>query len=248
MKLFQYWDTGEPPEDVAELIEGFRADNPDLVHQLYDRAAASWFIGKHLSPREKRAFEACAVPAMQSDYFRLCALVVKGGLYIDADLRSLRPLAPLIRATPRGFMTVSDGHLINGFLLAQRSGDAFLAACLSLCTLNIEFGDIPKVYTATGPGVLNAIQALVRPERERRLSAVMENPIQDSWKFPLILQRARQRIERSSALIEAFDAWTILPKAEAFSWVERIDPAYKLTPRHWLNWPGSIYAAPAEPG
>jgi hypothetical protein len=245
MKLFQYWDTGAPPADVSVLVDGMRAHNPEMEHRLYDRDSAGWFIGKHLGAREKRAFEACAVPAMQSDYFRLCALLVKGGLYVDADLRSLRPLARLVEATPHGFMTISDGHLINGFLMVRGGGDPFLQACLRLCTLNIEAGDMPKVYTATGPGVFNAMRALIQPELSRKLARVLENPIQESWGFPRLLERVGREIERTPELVASWGAWTVLPKGDAFSWVERIDPAYKETERHWLNWQGSIYAGAA---
>jgi hypothetical protein len=58
MKLFQYW---EPPDEVAEWIEGFRVKNPDFKHRLYDRGSASWFIRKNLGERHQRAFDALLV-------------------------------------------------------------------------------------------------------------------------------------------------------------------------------------------
>jgi mannosyltransferase OCH1-like enzyme len=38
-----------------------------------------------LGVRYKQAFERCYHPAMQADYFRLCYVLVEGGIYVDAD-------------------------------------------------------------------------------------------------------------------------------------------------------------------
>src|SRR5665213_1522838 len=138
MRLFQYWDAREPPAEVAEWIEGFRTMNPDLKHRLYDRGSASWFIKKHLGEQERRAFDACAVPAMQADYFRLCAMVAKGGVWFDADCIAVRPLSTLIERVPSLLLVILDGGIINSTLIARARGNPFLSLCLKLSTRVIE--------------------------------------------------------------------------------------------------------------
>ncbi len=242
MKLFQYWDTADPPAEVAGWIENVRASNPDLEHRLFDRDQASWFIGKHFGPRHRRAFDACAAPAMQSDYFRLCALKRSGGVYLDADFWCLKPLAPLLDSAPHGLLESRGVQIVNGLMFIRAPHDPFVEACLQLCTINVEQRDIPNVYTATGPGVLCALQAVLRPETAAPLLAEMDNYLQAGWRFPALLERARREIPVTEALARAFDAITLLPKGALKSWIGKTDPAYKQTPRHWLNWPGSIYA------
>ena len=203
MRLFQYWDSADPPAEVAGWIENVRATNADLEHRLFDRDQASWFIGKHTGQRHRRAFEACAAPAMQSDYFRLCALKRSGGIYFDADLRCLRPLSPLLATAPHGLLELRGVQINNGLMFIRAAQDPFVEACLELCTLNIEQRDIPNVYTATGPGVLCALQAVLRPETAAPLLAEMDNYLQADWRFPAVLERARRDIPVTEALARA---------------------------------------------
>ena len=247
MKLFQYWDTGHPPAEVAAWIEGVRRINPDFQHQLFDRDSARWFIGKHTGQREQRAFEACAVPAMQADYFRLCALKRSGGFYIDADVELLKPLAALLDMAPHGMLQSRRGQLVNALMMLRQPDDPFVNACLQLCTINIENRDIPNVYTATGPGVLNAIQALLRPEMAQGLISQMDNLLQRDWLFTELVDRARREIAVTDELVRSFDAITLMPKGDLRPWIGKASPAYKETEIHWMNWPGSIYAGP-RPG
>ncbi len=248
MKLLQYWDTGDPPEEVAGWIEGVRATNPDMKHRLYDRDDASWFIGKRVGERERRAFDACAVPSMQSDVFRLCAVKQFGGVYLDADLRSLQPLAGLLSRAPHGLIASWNGELVHNFMLIRPAQDAFIDACLRICVLNIEAQDIPNAYTATGPGVLTALQAVLRPEMTDRLLAKFDNMMQRDWLFPTVLARARREVVLSNSLRASFEALTLVSKRELQPWIGKTDPSYKHTERHWLHWPGSIYASSTHVG
>ena len=241
MRLFQYWDTGAPPDDVAEWVDGFRALNPEMKHRLYSRDEANWFIGKHIGRREQRAFAACAVPSMQSDFFRLCAVKTFGGLYVDADFRCLQPLAGLLQRAPHGLIASWDGQLVHNFMLIRPPDDPFIDACLQLCTLNIEARDIPNAYTCTGPGVPTAIQAILRPELEQHLIASMDNLLQRDWLFPQVVERARREIPVTEALVRSFDALTLVLKRELQPWIGKTDPPYKQTARHWLHWRGSPY-------
>ena len=241
MRLFQYWDAAEPSDEVLAWTQTFRALNPDMKHRLFSRDEAAWFIGKHLGHREQRAFEACAVPSMQSDFFRLCALLHHGGVYADADIVCCKPLSGLVGGVAHGLVGCWEHEIVHDFLFVRAAGDPFLAACLRLCILNIEARDIPNVYTAAGPAVLTAIQALVRPELADELLARFDNLLQEGWLFPAILERARREIPLTDALVRSFDAWTLVQKRVIKPWFGRTDASYKQTGRHWTNWQGPIY-------
>src|SRR5690349_6206032 len=85
--IVQYWhNLPELPSDVAECIASWtRWTASGFTHRLFDERSAKAFIRNSLDARHGRAFEHCYHPAMQADYFRLCYLLVEGGLYVDAD-------------------------------------------------------------------------------------------------------------------------------------------------------------------
>lgn len=85
--IVQFWhDLRQLPTDVEECVASWiHWETSGFTHRLFDEYAAKSFIGGSLGARHKRAFERCYHPAMQSDYFRLCYLLVEGGFYVDAD-------------------------------------------------------------------------------------------------------------------------------------------------------------------
>ena len=85
--LVQFWDDlARLPDDVRECIESWRRlQARGFEVRLFDTDRATEFIASRLGPRHQRAFERCYHPAMQSDYFRLCYVLLEGGCYLDAD-------------------------------------------------------------------------------------------------------------------------------------------------------------------
>ncbi len=85
--IVQFWhNTRQLPEDVKDCIASWaRWNTKGYRHRLFDESSAKAFISRSLGARHEHAFARCYHPAMQADYFRLCYLLVEGGLYIDAD-------------------------------------------------------------------------------------------------------------------------------------------------------------------
>jgi hypothetical protein len=85
--IVQFWhDLKELPKDIEECIASWsRWTTSGFTHCLFDERSAKAFIGDALDARHARAFDRCYHPAMQADYFRLCYLLIEGGLYVDAD-------------------------------------------------------------------------------------------------------------------------------------------------------------------
>lgn len=110
--IIQYWDSGSPPEEVAELIETFREHNPDTPHLVFSESEAERFIAEHFGPREVEAFRACALPAMQADYLRYCAVFALGGIYADADCECHRALQPLVDRSEGGHLFLNHATRI----------------------------------------------------------------------------------------------------------------------------------------
>ena len=249
MKLFQYWDTGDPPDEVAGWIEGFRTMNPEMQHRLYDRDSASWFIGKHLGDRERRAFDACAVPAMQADYFRLCALVAKGGAWFDADCIAARPLATLIRRVPSLLLVLLEGGIINSALIARAPRNPFLSACLAAATRVIENRQYNRVLkmiaipSVAGPGLLTAVWTLAAPDwpADGPLGRFAEPPTSWDIQSPTVLETVQSAVAITPQLRSAIADATFLHLVSVQKWGRPGEPRYKESSRHWLRWQGSIY-------
>lgn len=181
--IVMFWDDLERlPVDVGECIETWRplqAKGFDVC--LFDSKAAMEFIASHLGLRYETAYRKCYHPAMQSDYFRLCYILVEGGCYIDADdahngpsVESLfddgrlkiqplcydiatdRMVPPEIFTKPGANAPTWIFYFNNNPLLAA-PGHPIIEQALVNATTTIERmtdGELPEIQSTTGPGNL----------------------------------------------------------------------------------------------
>lgn len=241
MLLFQYWDAPDPPAQIAEWMGLVRRRTPGLEHRLFDRATAAELIAVRLGPRQLAAFEACAVPAMQADYFRLCALDALGGVYLDADSQPRRPLGPFLACAPEALLITFGGYIMTGVLMFRTAKNPFVGALLELATRNIEDRCFSSVFTTTGPALADAVRALVDPRWLTAIQARDDREDQDI-RFGQLLDRARAIVPVTPDLISAFRGVTLVRIVDAVRWVGTpIEPDYKLGARHWRNWSGPIF-------
>lgn len=181
--IVMFWDDLERlPDDVGECIESWKPlkmKGFDVF--LFDSKGAMEFIASHLGPRYENAYRKCYHPAMQSDYFRLCYILVEGGCYIDADdvhngpnVESLfddgrlkiqplcydiatdRMVPPEIFTKPGAGAPTWIFYFNNNPLLAA-PGHPIIEQALANATTAIERmtdGELPEIQTTTGPGNL----------------------------------------------------------------------------------------------
>ena len=182
--IVQFWhDLGQLPEDVRECISTWsRWKTSGFAHRVFDTADAVQFISRSLGPNYARAFTRCYHPAMQADYFRLCYLFVKGGMYVDADdVCIVTDIASLfegrrLKVQPLCYDITSDsmvpptdflqpGANVEGWIfyfnnnpLIACQGDPFVKRALERATqlLNsVADGEFPEIQSTTGPGNLS---------------------------------------------------------------------------------------------
>lgn len=86
-KIIQFWDdTHLIPADVQTCMSSWKElKKKGFTYDIFNDKTASDFIKKHFSVDHLQAFYCCIHPAMRADYFRLCYLLINGGLYVDAD-------------------------------------------------------------------------------------------------------------------------------------------------------------------
>jgi mannosyltransferase OCH1-like enzyme len=179
----QFWDDLDRlPGDVVECIESWRKIEEQGVERLlFDKHQARNFISQKLGSRYKQAYDKCYHPAMQSDYFRLCYILMEGGCYIDADdvyqgspiqhlfsdgRLKLQPLCydmatdkmvPPPLFTEPGANALSWIFYFNNNPLIAASGHPIVERALAQATLNLEqdvANGLPEIQSTTGPGNL----------------------------------------------------------------------------------------------
>ena len=182
-RIVQFWDDLDRlPEDVGECIETWRKTEEQGVERLlFDKHQAREFIHRKLGQRYKRAYDKCYHPAMQSDYFRLCYILVEGGCYIDADdvydgsqihhlfsdgRLKIQPLCydtstnmmvPQPLFTKPGANAASWIFYFNNNPLIAGSWHPLIDRALAQATLSLEkdvTNVLPEIQSTTGPGNL----------------------------------------------------------------------------------------------
>ena len=181
--VVQFWnDLSQLPGDVRECIESWRhLEEQGFDVLLFDDDRARDFISRRLGPRYEKAYDRCYHPAMQSDYFRLCYILVEGGCYLDADdvyhgpaiehlfsdgrLRiqplcydvSTNQMVPPSVFTEPGANASSWIFYFNNNPLIAIHGHPIVDRALSKATEALErlaAGELPEIQSTTGPGNL----------------------------------------------------------------------------------------------
>jgi Glycosyltransferase sugar-binding region containing DXD motif len=251
--IIQYWDKEEVPDYVRDLLATFPAKNPDLHHRLFSQSDAEHFIADRFGAREAAAFRACAVPSMQSDYFRYCSVLALGGVYSDADFKCVRPLRPLLEGLDRGEMFLSDTeHRVKGrsarrvwsqFFAFKEAGHPFLRMALDIATANVEVR-IPERVWPMGKKVIESVWLTVGPGVPSLMRVIRELGSFDAF-IDLIAGTDAEPfgelycevIGDHQRLDEAFDGVRFSSAERMFHWVGRPDfpLPYKATDVHWHN-------------
>lgn len=121
--IYQSWKTHLLPEGVD--VENIKAINPGYSYQLYDDQDCRKFLEEEFGVEYVEAFDDLVPGAFKCDLWRYAMLFIKGGVYLDIDLKELVPLNQIISDDDR-LVTAVDRKLpgTHGCELYQ----AFLAA------------------------------------------------------------------------------------------------------------------------
>jgi mannosyltransferase OCH1-like enzyme len=180
----QFWDTPQAPPDVEELMASWRCD-PQFIYHRYCWKSAHSFIRDRFDHRTLAVFEACAVPAMQSDVFRLCWLFEEGGVYVDADQGNRSRNETFTDRTARGHLfrnvarhnnansrhtaqTTPEGdsdpvRICNGLMSFFERHDPLVGTLLEQVSANVERRIEGRVWRVTGPGLISTLFVKLGP-------------------------------------------------------------------------------------
>lgn len=240
LPVVQYWHADELPGRVAELTGTFRDLNPNRRHLVFSREAAADFIAERFGAREATAFRACAVPAMQSDYFSYCAVHALGGLYADVDFRCVMDLAPLFPSAGCGrlFRGLREG-IMNGVFAFGSPGHPFLELVVEIATVNIERRLFDDVFHATGPPIFRTVAWL---GRYGSLDVLIGRA--EGTGFERFVEPYCDAIRNNPRIAHALEGVQIAStKAEHESFIRFSDSIFRCegSEMHWMKLKGEIY-------
>lgn len=152
---FQYWDTGNPPDEVARLIETWPEVNPGFEHRVWSRD--SFLESLDGSPWQDTivsGFAKCRHPSFESDIMRLVELHRSGGVYVDADHEAIAPIEGLWQQnTSLMILRKPNGNIPSG-LSASIPGHPFVDALLhSMLDALPSASRETNMWTLIGPGL-----------------------------------------------------------------------------------------------
>ena len=161
LHLMQFWDTAIAPRDVEDLMASWRND-PQFTYHRYCWESARAFIQDNFGLRELAVFDACRVPAMQADVFRLCWLFEHAGIYVDADQGNRGRNQSFTDRTCRGHLFFRDpqrGIICNGLMSFFDRRDPLVGTLLERVCRNVEDRIDDGIWHVTGPGVISELFA-----------------------------------------------------------------------------------------
>lgn len=238
LPIVQYWHEKNAPDYIVELFDSVREFNPGARQLIFSNESAEDFISEHFGDREVSAFRACAVPAMQADYFRCCAGLALGGVYLDADLRCVGSMQPLVPGEGEGrLFRGTGGNVINGIFAFGSSGHRFLELVLEIATSNIARRFPDTAYRVAGPPVFACLAAIRRlGSIESVLSQVTGSPDEKA------IRAYCEVIGKPARVTRAFEGVEIAAESGLPPCVTSVDGLpHKRSDMHWANFKGPIF-------
>ncbi|BBO26347.1 hypothetical protein AltI4_07350 [Alteromonas sp. I4] len=155
--IVQFWNTADIPEDVAELMETWKQHNPDFRHLVFDFEQAASFIEVKYGAKIRDLFLSAALPAMQSDIFRVAYCLAKGGFYIDAGTCCKAPLESHM-PTDGSLLLMRKWHggIWNG-MIACEANQPELQKIWDKIIHNLKARETQDVWQVTGPKSFNQV-------------------------------------------------------------------------------------------
>ncbi len=152
--IYTFWDSVEPPEDVAGLLARWAALNPAFEYRPFDDGAARDFLEANRLDDVSRAYWLSVHPAQRADLFRLACLWCTGGVYVDADDYCRRSLDDLIFPDASLIVAQEPFFSIGNNFLAAAPRHPTIGLALKTATEEVLAGTAAHIWLATGPGLL----------------------------------------------------------------------------------------------
>ncbi|WP_238368367.1 tetratricopeptide repeat protein [Mesobacterium pallidum] len=153
-QVFQFWDTTDLPQDVADLVMWNRSLNPGYDFDLFDDVRAVRYLRDKGEDAALRGFRLAPHPAGRSDILRLALLWHEGGIYLDADDRCVGRLSEVVDPELRFVGYQENVMSVGNNFIAVAPKDPIIRAALDDAAHAFHSTSGESLWLATGPGAL----------------------------------------------------------------------------------------------
>jgi mannosyltransferase OCH1-like enzyme len=154
--LIQYW-TGLASPGIESLMEEWEAMNDDYQYVRFNEKSAFEFVLKFYGEIKAKAFSDINFQAMKSDVFRLAAINILGGVYIDAATKCNQSISAWnIDHNVPTFIKKRNGRIANA-LICSPADNQLIKLMLEQAWIAILEKNDGNIWLQTGPGMLKKI-------------------------------------------------------------------------------------------
>ena len=222
------------PQEFVDYQESWRRHHPDWEMHLWTDESLPGDLGR------PEAYELLRNPAERSDIIRLELLFRFGGVYVDTDMESLRPIDPLLAEGVDAFAGYVDSGTVQNAVIAAEAGHPVIERALRELRPVTEYGVETALLRGTGPPFLTALlrehpEVKIYPPEvfypatdAEREQAYAVHHVAESWKSPDLWKaralRERQKLLEARAWIAQLEALVGLrgPSAGIRAWRSRL--------------------------
>jgi len=208
--LHQTWKTDDVPKVFAKYVESWKENHLDWEYRLWTDEENRRFISHHYSWFLK-TYDGYPSPIQRADAIRYFLLHKFGGLYVDLDFMSCKPIVPLLRGRKCVIGKEPIEHcrefampkILCNALMATVPGHPFFETVIHRLT---EFADpvddTQPVLTSTGPFMLTRVYDEF--EQQESMDVV---PSEDL--YPLTKEQADQLLLTGEVNVDLSGAYAI---------------------------------------
>lgn len=176
-QIFQTFKNARLSWIVKYHIARLKRLNPEYDYHFYDDEMILKFLEAEYPPEYLAAYNRLAIGASKADFFRYAILYKKGGIYIDLDVKVIKPFHAFVFDDDEAIISNEiDKNLFVQWALFFTPGHPFLIKTLKNIIINIQEQRYPNdCHATTGPPPFsNAIRECLKgnPDTPYRLMGI----------------------------------------------------------------------------
>ncbi|KAK9866600.1 hypothetical protein WJX84_002232 [Apatococcus fuscideae] len=164
--IHQSWKNEDVPEHYHAWISTWKQNHPDWVYKLWTDDENWELVARHY-PWFLQDYDSFQKPIIRADAARVFYMYHYGGVYVDLDFESLRPLDALLDAKDIALAqmgTRNFSHNVPNAFMASSRGHGFWNFCMRQMTIRCTQARLEAyegdwwdhVEQAAGPAMLHA--------------------------------------------------------------------------------------------
>ncbi|TPV55136.1 tetratricopeptide repeat protein [Aestuariibacter sp. GS-14] len=151
LKVVQFWNTKIKPRQINLNMQTW-STAPGFAYDCFSTSSANAFFKGYID-NFAATMNKCALPAEQSDYFRLCYLWEHGGIYADADDILVGDLFSLLD-TDKNLILMKEPYGVGNNFIAVAPKHPVIGAALERAKYALNNRLQVMTWFKTGPGLL----------------------------------------------------------------------------------------------